>query len=153
MALVHFLYDNDYDNFFEGPLSGFRSIGNRRIRSDRNGEESVTKGFRPRLDLHQDKENNLMTATFELPGLKKEQVSIEVHNDRLLVSGEAVTSSEINQGGYTVRERKSGKFSRSLKLPDGTKAEHINAKMENGVLVITFPANQSEDAPHRITIN
>jgi HSP20 family molecular chaperone IbpA len=106
-----------------------------------------------RLDLHEDKENNLVIATFELPGMKKENVSIDVRQEQLTVSGEVSVSSETKEGDYTVRERRSGKFSRSVKLPKGVKPEDINAKMENGLLSVTFPATQSENAPSRITIN
>jgi HSP20 family protein len=106
-----------------------------------------------RLDLHEDKENNLITATFELPGMKKEDVSIDVHQEHLTVSGEVNVSSETNEGDYAVRERKCGKFSRSVKLPKGVNPEDINAKMENGVLSVTFPATQPENAPSRIAIN
>ena len=73
------------------------------------------------MDIHENAENNLVTATFELPGLKKEDVKIDVHNDRLLVSGETSTTNENHDKGYTVRERSFGKFSRSIALPQGVK--------------------------------
>ena len=61
----------------------------------------------------------MVTATFELPGLKKEDVNIDVHNNLLTVSGESKTETERNEDGYAVRERRYGKFSRSLPLPQG----------------------------------
>ena len=73
------------------------------------------------MDVHEDKQGNLVTATFELPGLKKEDVSIDVHNNVLSVSGESKLDSERNEEGYAVRERRYGKFSRSLPLPQGIK--------------------------------
>jgi HSP20 family protein len=106
-----------------------------------------------RLDIHEDKEKNIITATFELPGMKKEDISIEVHHDHLSISGEANESSEKKEGDFTVRERKFGKFSRSVKLPKGVKPEDVTAKMEDGLLSVAFPATQPEDAPSRITIN
>lgn len=72
------------------------------------------------MNLHEDAENNLVTATFELPGLAKDNVSIDVHNGLLSVSGEVVESSERDQDGYKIKERRSGKFSRTLQLPEGT---------------------------------
>ena len=71
------------------------------------------------MDLHEDNEQNVVTATFELPGLKKEDVSIDVHNGRLTVSAESKQSSEHSENGYAVRERRYGKFSRTLQLPPG----------------------------------
>lgn len=73
------------------------------------------------MDIHEDAENNLVTATFELPGLAKDKVNIDLHNGNLTVSGEVSESTERNEQGYTVRERRTGRFSRSVKLPDGTK--------------------------------
>lgn len=61
-----------------------------------------------------------MTATFELPGLKKEDVNIDVQNNRLTVSGETKISSDVKEEGYVMRERRYGKFSRTLPLPAGT---------------------------------
>ena len=74
-----------------------------------------------RMDLYEDSGNNTVTATFELPGLKKEDVSIDVHNGRLTVSGETKLSSDYDENGYAVRERKYGKISRTLQLPQGIK--------------------------------
>ncbi len=74
------------------------------------------------MDLHEDKEKNLVTANFELPGLKKEDVQIDLHNGRLTVSAETKLSEEHEQDGYAVRERRFGKFSRMLQLPSGVKA-------------------------------
>jgi hypothetical protein len=77
------------------------------------------------MDLHEDKEKNLVTATFELPSLKKEDVNIEVHDGRLTVSAESKISEEHEERGYAVRERRYGKFSRTLQLPQGVKVSLI----------------------------
>lgn len=71
------------------------------------------------MDLHEDSKKNLVTATFELPGLKKEDVDIQVNNNRLTISGESKLSREKKEEGYIARERRSGKFSRTLQLPQG----------------------------------
>lgn len=78
----------------------------------------------PRMDLHEDVEKNAVTASFEFPGLKKEDVNIDFHNGRLTVSAESNTSSEKNEDGYAVRERRYGKFSRTLQLPQGIKVSY-----------------------------
>lgn len=71
------------------------------------------------MDVHESIKNDLVTATFELPGLKKEDVTIDVHNNRLVVSGETSSDTETNKDGWVVKERRSGKFSRSLPVPSG----------------------------------
>ena len=72
------------------------------------------------MDLHEDVDKNLITATFELPGLSKDNVNIDARGGDLTVSGEVSESTENNQRGYVIHERKTGRFSRSVKLPEGT---------------------------------
>lgn len=75
-----------------------------------------------RLDLKENPEGNTMTASFELPGMTKDDVNIELHGDRLIVSGERKSSSERteNEGNYILREQRFGKFAQSLQIPPGT---------------------------------
>ena len=76
-----------------------------------------------RVDVHESKDNNTVTATFELPGFTSEHITIDVHQNRLTVSGElpAQASDSQEETNYTVRERRSGKFFRTLQLPFGVK--------------------------------
>ena len=103
--------------------------------------------------MHESKENNLITATFELPGLKKEDVTIDLQNNRLIVSGETNFSDEEEENGYVVKERRSGRFSRTVPIPQGTKPEDIKASMENGVLTVTYPKTTQGQQAKRITIS
>lgn len=74
------------------------------------------------MDVKELNDTNQIQATIDLPGLNKENVSIDVHNDRLTISGETESASENrDESGYSVRERSYGKFTRSLALPRGTK--------------------------------
>jgi len=77
------------------------------------------------MDLIESKDKNEVTATFELPSLRREDIRIDVQQNRLTVSGEAKTSEEHQEGDYVVRERQYGKFSRTLQLPVGTKVRPI----------------------------
>jgi HSP20 family protein len=62
-----------------------------------------------------------MTASFELPGMTKDDVNIELHGDRLTISGETKSSSERTENeSYVIRERRFGKCSQSLPVPEGT---------------------------------
>ncbi|KAG6370525.1 HSP20-like chaperone [Boletus reticuloceps] len=104
-----------------------------------------------RLDLHESKGSNVVTATFELPGLKSEDVTIDLHHNRLIISGESATSNSHEEGGYAVHERRYGKFFRTLQLPFGTKPEDVTAKMEIGLLTLTFP-KATDQQPQRVAI-
>ncbi|KDR73292.1 hypothetical protein GALMADRAFT_251898 [Galerina marginata CBS 339.88] len=112
--------------------------------------------FKPRMDLHEDADKNLVTASFDFPGAQKEDVQIDVHNGKLTVSAETKQTTEngLSEDGYAVKERRYGKYSRTLQLPQGVKVcdEEIKASMENGVLTITFPKSTPELAPKKITI-
>ncbi|TFY74186.1 hypothetical protein EWM64_g9826 [Hericium alpestre] len=108
--------------------------------------------MRPRMDMYEDAKSNTVTATFELPGLKKEDVQIDVVNDALIVSGETSASEERDEPGWTVRERRYGRFSRTMPVPHGIRPEEIKASMESGVLSVTYPKTSPEQAAKRITI-
>lgn len=116
-------------------------------------EQPSARLLKPRMDLHEDAESNLVTATFELPGLAKDKVNIDVHNGNLNISGEVTESTEKSEHGYTIHERRTGRFSRSVKLPDGTKPQDIKAGMENGVLTVTYPRASVGQEPQRIAID
>ena len=60
-------------------------------------------------------------ATFELPGLKKDDVEIDLRNNRLVISGQSSTSEDVDTDDYALHERRIGKFSRALPIPTGTK--------------------------------
>jgi HSP20 family protein len=73
------------------------------------------------MDLHEDTDKNLVTATFEFPGVSKENIQIDLHDGKLTVSAETKQSEEHNESGYAIRERRYGKYSRTLQLPQGVK--------------------------------
>lgn len=73
------------------------------------------------MDLHENEKENRVTALFELPGLTPDQVSIEVHNGRLSVSGEVKKTENLDESGFAFKERRYGKFSRTIQLPQGVK--------------------------------
>ncbi|KAF8335640.1 small heat shock protein [Amanita rubescens] len=91
------------------------------------------------MDLHEDAEKNTVTSTLEIPGVSKENLNIDIQNGRLIITAESKISSEHDENGYTLRERRYGKFSRTLYLPQGVKASEIIASLDNGVLMVTFP--------------
>ncbi|RPD60752.1 HSP20-like chaperone [Lentinus tigrinus ALCF2SS1-6] len=142
-------FDRLFDEAFNARTSGASSSA---VAHRGEGKQQASRPMRPRLDLHEDPEKNLVTATFELPGLSKENVQLNVKDNVLTVSGESTISSEHNEKGYAVRERRFGKFSRSLPLPQGIKPEEINASMSDGVLTVTFPRTTPEMSPQKIAI-
>jgi HSP20 family protein len=88
----------------------------------------------------------------ELPGVKQEDVDITLQNNVLTISGERKAEQEEERGGYYVRERRHGSFSRSLPLPEGLDESKIHARYENGVLEVTVEGAAAVQEPRRIQI-
>ncbi|KAG2673309.1 hypothetical protein I3843_13G071500 [Carya illinoinensis] len=79
----------------------------------------------------------------DLPGLKKKEVKVEVEDGRVLqISGERNSENKDKNDTWHRLERSSGKFLRSLRLPENAKMNQINATMENGVLTVTIPKEE-----------
>ncbi|XP_050290186.1 class I heat shock protein-like [Quercus robur] len=76
----------------------------------------------------------------DLPGLKKEEVKVEIEDDRVLqISGERNVEKEEKNDKWHRVERSSGKFLRKFRLPENAKMDQVKACMENGVLTVTVP--------------
>ncbi|EKM54779.1 uncharacterized protein PHACADRAFT_97303, partial [Phanerochaete carnosa HHB-10118-sp] len=96
-------------------------------------------------------------------------VSIEIYNSILIVSGGTKLATDKDEKGYVLHDGRHGKLVTSLQLPQGTKAniigttfscylvswlpEEIEATMENGVLMVTFSRTSPKQAPKQITVN
>lgn len=115
------------------------------------GSFSVPSGelyFQPRADV-EDRGNDLV-ATFDLPGMKKEQIKIDVTDSILTVSGERQIEKEDRK--LLTKEISYGSFSRTINLPEKVQAEKAAAKYENGVLEITLPKAGPSQKATKVTI-
>jgi HSP20 family protein len=89
----------------------------------------------------------------ELPGVKKEDISIDVNEDVLTISGERKIKDEQKDENFYKVESAYGKFERSFNLPEDVDTDKIEAKTENGVLEIKIPKVQKvEKKPKKIEI-
>jgi HSP20 family protein len=79
----------------------------------------------------------------DLPGIKKEEVKVEVEEGNVLqISGERTRESEEKADTWHRVERSSGKFLRRFRLPENAKMDQVKAAMENGVLTVTVPKEE-----------
>ncbi|KAJ9548317.1 hypothetical protein OSB04_020860 [Centaurea solstitialis] len=96
-----------------------------------------------RVDWKETPEAHVFKA--DLPGMKKEEVKVEVEDDRILqISGERNVEKEDKNDTWHRVERSSGKFTRRFRLPENAKLNEVKASMENGVLTITVPKEEAK---------
>jgi HSP20 family protein len=92
----------------------------------------------PRIDVTQ--RNNELVIRADLPGLKKDDVKVDVTDDAVTIQGERHRERDDEQGGIYRSERSYGSFYRAIPLPEGAMADQAKASFNNGVLEITMPA-------------
>ncbi|KAF8125089.1 small heat shock protein [Boletus edulis] len=108
--------------------------------------------YTPRMNIYEDFDSNMVTITFELPGLKRDDVAIHLLYNELTISGQIMDQCPQEMGGYSCREIPYGKFHRFIKIPLGTMPEDLKARMEDGLLILTYPKFPTHAKPHRIPI-
>jgi HSP20 family protein len=102
--------------------------------------------FLPTTDLVETE--NQFEVTVDLPGLKPEEVVVELKNGDLWISGKREEEKEEKGKTYHRVERRHGEFHRVLPLPSTIKEENIEAKFENGVLRIIVPKSEEAKTKH-----
>jgi HSP20 family protein len=111
--------------------------------------EGVT-GWAPAVDATT--KNGDLVIRAELPGVRPEDVDISLQNNVLTISGERKAEQEEERGGYFIRERRYGSFSRSFTLPQGTDESKVHARFDQGVLQVTVEGAGAIEEPKRIQI-
>jgi HSP20 family protein len=110
----------------------------------------TTRRWIPAMDLVEEGEHFVLRA--DLPGVREDDVNIEVEDNVLTISGERKSEQEDRKEGYHRVERAVGRFSRSLTLPEGVDPDSIQAQFENGVLTVRIPKPQERKA-RRVAIS
>ena len=113
------------------------------------GEALGVRRWVPAMDLVEEGDHYVLRA--DLPGLGENDVDIELDDRVLTISGERRSESEQRRDGYYRVERASGRFSRSLTLPEGIDPDSIAAHFEKGVLEVRIP-KPAERKPRRVEI-
>lgn len=104
---------------------------------------------RPSMDLYEEHDNLIVEA--HLPGMKPEDINVSVENGVLTISGETKSEEERQERNYLLREKRSGRFTRSVHLPPTYAPDPSEAKFDHGELRLVFPKAESAK-PRRIEI-
>ena len=126
---VHDMMDRLFSDHFMTPFGRF-------------GLSEAMQSFSPKVDISETASEIKVRA--EVPGINPEDVSIEVTEDTLSISGASEKSHEEKDENYYRMERSSGRFSREFVLPAKVDADNVNAEAQNGVITISLTKLPSE---------
>ena len=113
-----------------------------------NGRQS--QNWVPALDVWETPTE--VVYAFDLPGIREEQISIEVKDETLTISADREKTEETSENGFYRFERRYGTFARAVGLPQGVDQENISARYENGVLEVRVPKPE-EQKPKKIELS
>ena len=138
---------------------GFGRLTNLRDEIDRLFEAPLTElartsqllsGWTPALDVFEDKDNVYVRA--EVPGMRKEEIEVSLHNGSLSISGERKSEEKFKDAEVYRGERFFGRFQRTVTLPTPVAADKVKAQYKDGLLTITLPKTE-EAKPKHIDVN
>ena len=125
---------DEIDRLFESPLTELTRTSN------------LLSGWTPALDVYEDKDNYTVKA--ELPGMKKEEIEVSLHEGSLSISGERKSESKHEDAEVYRAERFFGRFQRTVSLPSAVAADKVKAAYKDGVLNITLPKTEEAKPKH-----
>ena len=128
---------DEIDRLFDAPLAELARTS------------QLLSGWTPALDLHEDKDT--LTVKVELPGMKKEDIEISLHDGSLSISGERKSEKKFEDAEVYRAERFVGRFQRTVTLPAPVAADKTKAEYRDGVLTITLPKTE-EAKPKQISV-
>jgi HSP20 family protein len=133
----------DMDRMFEDFLG-------RRLRPflpERWWPAAAMKITAPVVDLYEEKDDIVVKA--ELPGMEKDNIEVNLSDNRLTIKGEKKQEEEVKKEGYYRSERSYGSFVRTLELPREVQTDKVKAAFKNGILEIRLP--KTEEAKKKET--
>ena len=129
---------DEIERLFEAPLAEL-------ARSNQ-----LLSGWTPALDVFEDKDNLFVKA--ELPGMKREDIEVSLHDGSLSISGERKSEKKYEEAEVYRTERFVGKFQRTVTLPSPVAADKVKAQYKDGILTITLPKTE-EAKPKQIDVS
>jgi HSP20 family protein len=109
------------------------------------------KSWSPLVEVRESDGKFVVSA--ELPGLKKEDIKVQLTDEALILEGERKHEQEKNREGYYHSERSYGRFYLRIPLPEGAQSDKVSADFVNGVLQVSIPVTRVESKPREIPIH
>jgi len=128
----------EIDRLFEAPLAELAR------------SSQILSGWTPALDMYEDNDN--LYVRVELPGMKKEDIEVSLHDGSLSISGERKAEAKHKDAEVYRSERFFGRFQRTITLPNAVASDKIKAQYTDGILTVTLPKAE-EAKPKRIDVN
>jgi len=128
----------EIDRLFEAPLAELSRTSN------------LLSGWTPSLDVYEQKDNFVVKA--ELPGMRKEDINVSLHDGSLSISGERKSDSKHEDEEVYRAERFFGRFQRTVTLPAPVAADKVAAQYKDGILTVTLPKTE-EAKPKQIDVS
>jgi HSP20 family protein len=125
---------DEIDRLFEAPLAELTQAA------------QLLSGWTPALDLYEDKDNLYVRA--ELPGMKKEEIDLSLHDGSLSISGERKHEEKLENAEVYRAERFFGRFQRTVTLPFAVAAEEVKAQYKDGILTVSLPKTEEAKPKH-----
>lgn len=129
---------DEIDRLFDSPLS------------DLARTSQLLSGWTPALDVFEEKDH--FTVKAELPGMKKEDIDVSLHDGSLSISGERKSETKHEDAEVYRAERFFGRFQRTVTLPAPVAADKVKAQYKDGILTVTLPKTE-EAKPKQIDVS
>ncbi len=100
--------------------------------------------FAPACEIHD--EEKMYSISLDIPGLRQEDIEIEVKDNHLHITGERKTEKKTDKNNVLRSEKRYGKFSRVFSLPQNVNSDAIEATFENGVLEVALPKEEKSQS-------
>ena len=129
---------DEIDRLFDNPLAELAR------------SSQLLSGWTPAFDVFEDKDNVYVRT--ELPGMRKEDINLSLHNGSLSVSGERKSDDQLKEAEVYRSERFFGRFQRTITLPTPIAVDKVKAQYKDGLLEVTLPKAE-EAKPKHIDVN
>jgi HSP20 family protein len=125
---------DEVDRLFEAPIAELAR------------SSQILSGWTPALDLYEDRDN--LYVRIELPGMRKEDLELSLHDGSLSISGERKNEERFSEAEVYRAERFFGRFQRTVTLPTAVAADKVKAQYTDGILTVTLPKTEEAKPKH-----